>query len=155
MIPITRSVIESRSRGVPFLSVAINSQSVDELVAAGLYREAARAASSAGDHSRAAELFERIWDFAAAAREAQDAGDLGRALRSAIDARDDAMIAEMIAALEASGAAGIVTAVDVLSRRRRFADAARLAEAAGERDRAIQLYQAGQLDMEAARLLFA
>src|SRR5688572_18675269 len=109
MIPITRCAI--RSRGVPFLPVAINSQSVDDLVAAGMYQEAARAASSAGDHSRAAELFERIWDFAAAARAARDAGDLGRALRAAIDSRDETLIAEIIAALESAGAAGVATAV--------------------------------------------
>ncbi len=133
--------------------MAINSHNVDELVAQGRYQEAARAASEAGDHARAADLYERIWEFGAASRAARAAGDLGRALRHAIDARDEALTQELMEALSGLGSDGARTAVDVLAKRRRFADAARLAEAAGDRDRAIGLYEEGRLDLDAARLL--
>ena len=51
--------------------MAFNSNpSVDELVSAGRYAEAAHLAAESGDAVRAAQLYERIWDFAAAARSA-------------------------------------------------------------------------------------
>ena len=133
--------------------MAINSHTVDDLVAAGRYSEAARTASETGDHARAAELFERIWEFAAAAKSASAAGDLTRALRNAIDSRDEPLIRALTESLVATGEAGARDAIDVFSQRRRFGEAARLAEEAGDRDHAIELYRSGHLDLDAARLL--
>ena len=38
-------------------------QEVDTLVEEGRYKDAAEVARKLGDHARAADLFERIWDF--------------------------------------------------------------------------------------------
>src|SRR6185436_2013416 len=157
MTPMTRfpmaDRIPKRVRGVPFLAVSINSNpTVDELVTAGKYADAARAAQAAGDMTRAVQLYERIWDFAAAARCARDAGDLARALKNAIDAHDEALIAEANAALVVSGDDGRRAALEVFAARRRFAEAAELAEALGLREQAADLYLSAHRDLEAARL---
>ena len=131
----------------------INAAHIDELVAAGKYADAARVASEAGAHGRAADLYERIWEFADAARAARAAGDAARALRNAIDARDEALAAELLAELTADGDDGLRAAVDILAVRRRFAAAGPLAEQLGERERAIDYYKRGNLDLDAARLL--
>src|SRR5688572_5687489 len=107
MTPMTRFPIPNRisreRRGVPFLTVSINSNpTVEELVTAGRYADAARVAQDAGDLTRAVQLYERIWDFTAAARCARTAGDLARALRNAIDARDEGLVVEINAALAAT-----------------------------------------------------
>jgi len=125
---------------------------VDALAAAGRHADAARAAAAAGDPARAAALWERIWDFAAAARAWRDAGDLGRALRAAIEARDEAQVAELHAALVATDD-GARTALDVYGRQRRHGPAAELAERVGDVDRAIEHYQRAHRDLDAARLL--
>ncbi len=139
--------------GVPFPAVPINAAHIDQLVAAGKYADAARAASKVGAHARAAELYERIWEFADAARAARAAGDTARALRNAIDARDEALAAELVAELTGAGDDGLRAAVDTLAARRRFAIAAPLAEQLGEREQAIDFYKRGNLDLDAARLL--
>jgi hypothetical protein len=38
-------------------------EDVDDLVRAGRHADAARAALTRGDHARAIELFEKVWDF--------------------------------------------------------------------------------------------
>jgi len=137
--------------------VAINSSGdpsdpdVDALVAAGRHAEAAARALAIGKPLRAAELYERIWDFPSAARAAREGGDLGRALRFAAEARDEALIAEVVAALSSSEA-GSRTALDVLARARRHADAAVIAEKLGETDRAIDLYARAHRHLDAGRL---
>ncbi len=133
--------------------MSINAAHIDELVAAGKYADAARAAVEAGAHARAAELYERIWEFADAARAARAAGDTARALRNAIDARDEPLAAELAAELVASGDDGVRAAVDIFAARRRFGAAAPLAERLGERERAVDYFKRGNLDLEAARLL--
>jgi tetratricopeptide (TPR) repeat protein len=133
--------------------VSINSNpSVDELVAAGKYADAARAAQASGDAARAVQLYERIWDFAAAARCARAAGDPARALRNAIDARDEALVLEAKAALLESGDDGRRAALEVFAGRRRFAEAAELAEALGLHDQAADHYLSAHRDLDAARL---
>jgi serine/threonine-protein kinase len=136
--------------------VAINSNAeVDSLVEAGKYQRAAELAERDRLPLRAAELWERIWEFGRAAACAREGGDLGRALRNAVEARDEALIAELVAELEARGEVAVRSAVDILAARRRYDRAARLAESIGDDERAIELYQKGHLDMDAARLLAA
>jgi serine/threonine-protein kinase len=128
---------------------------VEELVAAGRYAEAARRAAAAGDQTRAAQLFEKIWDFASAARSARAGGDLPRALRNAVDARDEPLVREIETALRDLGPDGVRAALDVFAGRRRFGEAAELAEELGDRARAADLYLSAHRDLEAARLLAA
>jgi|GEM_PF-318428 len=125
--------------------------SVDQLVADGRYAEAADAARAKGDFERATQLYEQIWDFAAAAACAREAGDLGRALRNAIDAHDDELVETLIEQLRVAG--DLAVAVDVLAKRRRFSRAGVLAEELGDLERAIELYKSGHRDLDTARLL--
>jgi serine/threonine-protein kinase len=147
----TRSNLQ-RMRGVPFLTVSINSNpTVEELVTAGKYADAARAAQASGDMARAMQLYERIWDFASAARCARAAGDLARALRNAIDANDEALVAEARTALVATDE-GTRAGLEVFAARRRFAEAAELAESLGLLERAADHFLSAHRDLDAARL---
>lgn len=136
---------------------------VEELARSGRHAEAARAAFAAGDHGRAIELFEKVWDFRGALDAARAAGDLPRALRYAIElsataarSEDDlrAERTELLAALTATDE-GARAALDVLVKMRRHADAAPIAERLGELDRAIELYGRARDEISAARLLEA
>ncbi len=127
-------------------------QDVEALTAAGRHADAARAAAEGGDHTRAATIWERIWEFAAAARAWQAAGDPGRALRAAIEAKDEALIAELAAQLGATDE-GARVALEVFARQRRHGPAAELAERVGDVERAIEHYQRAHRDLDAARLL--
>jgi eukaryotic-like serine/threonine-protein kinase len=131
----------------------MSANTVEELVANGRYADAAARARAEGDLRRAAELYEQIWDFRAAAECARDAGDLGRALRAAIDARDEKLVRELTAVLESRGAPGRRIALAEFRRRRRFGDAAEQAEHVGELDQAVDLYRQGHRLLDAARLL--
>ena len=128
--------------------------SIEALVAAGRHAEAARAASALGDHARAAEIYEKLWDFRGALAAAHAAGDLARELRYALELGDTAASAEAMAALTASDD-GARTALDVLTRMRRHAEAAPLAERLGDTARAIELYTRAHRTLDAARLLEA
>src|SRR5690606_21475971 len=73
------------ARGVPSPPVPINpADPVAELVELGRHAAAAELAAGRGEHLRAAELYERIWDFRAAAHCRQLGGDLPGALRCAL-----------------------------------------------------------------------
>ena len=134
--------------------MAFNSNpTVDDLVAAGRYADAAAWAEKHGEAARAAELYERIWEFLAAARCARAAGDLERALKNAIDARAEDTVREIAVALGEAGETGRRAALEVFAGKRRFAEAAQLAEQIGERDRAIDYYLSSHRDLDAARLL--
>ncbi|HEY1552093.1 MAG TPA: serine/threonine-protein kinase, partial [Kofleriaceae bacterium] len=135
--------------------MAINEEdAVAALVAAGKHAEAARAALAAGQSSRAADLFEKLWDFRGALEAARAGGDLPRALRYAIELRDEPAATELIANLGASDD-GSRSALDVLVRMRRHAEAAVIAEKLGDSAKAIDLYTRGRRDLDAARLLEA
>src|SRR5262245_34335878 len=137
-------------------AVAGNSDepSIDALIAAGRHAEAAVAASAAGHHARAAEIYERLWDFRGALGAARAGGDLARALRYAHELGDPAAIAEAMATLTATDE-GARVALDVLVRLRRHAEAAPLAERLGDTARAIELYGRAHKALDAARLLEA
>jgi tRNA A-37 threonylcarbamoyl transferase component Bud32/tetratricopeptide (TPR) repeat protein len=128
--------------------------SIDALIAAGRHAEAAVAASAAGHHARAAEIYERLWDFRAALGAARAGGDLPRALRYALELGDTAAVGEAMAALTATDD-GARAALDVLVRLRRHAEAAPLAEQLGDTARAIELYGRAHKALDAARLLEA
>jgi serine/threonine-protein kinase len=129
-------------------------QSIEALIAAGRHVDAARAASDAGDHARAAEIYEKLWDFRGALGAANAAGDTARALRYALELGDAAAIALALGALTATED-GARTALDVLTRLRRHAEAAPLAERLGDTARAIELYTRAHQELAAARLLEA
>jgi serine/threonine-protein kinase len=136
--------------------VAFNeTPAIDALVAEGRWAEAAAAALEAGDPVRAAALFERIWEFGAAARAARTAGDLPRALALAIEARDEALGRELADALVADGPGGARVALEVYRKKRRPAEAAELAERLGERAEAAELYRVAHRELDAARLYAA
>jgi serine/threonine-protein kinase len=128
--------------------------SIDALIAAGRHADAAIAASAAGHHARAAEIYERLWDFRGALRAARAGGDLPRALRYALELGDAAAVGEAMAALTATDD-GARAALDVLVRLRRHAEAAPLAERLGDTARAIELYGRAHRALDAARLLEA
>lgn len=128
--------------------------SIPALIAAGRHLEAARAASAVGDHARAAEIYEKLWDFRGALDAAHAGGDLARALRYAIELGDATAIAGALGALTATDD-GARTALDVLTRLRRHAEAAPLAERLGDTARAIELYARAHRELDAARLLEA
>lgn len=125
---------------------------IDELVQAGRYGEAARLAAARGQAARAADLYERIWEFGLAAEAAAQAGDLARALRNAIDAHDEVRIRDVCQALEQSET-GLGTAMQAFAARRRFAEAAQCAEKLGHTDAAIEYYRKAHRDLDAARLM--
>lgn len=138
--------------------MAINSadppKEIDELLAAGRHEEAARAALAAGMHGRAAELYEKLWDFRGALAAARAGGDLPRALRYALEVGEQETVADLLAALTATPE-GARAALDVLVRMRRHAEAAPLAEQLGDTNRAIELYTRAHDELAAARLLEA
>ncbi|HZJ67548.1 MAG TPA: hypothetical protein VFD36_28790, partial [Kofleriaceae bacterium] len=128
--------------------------SIEALIAAGRHADAARAASAAGNHARAAEIYEKLWDFRGALGAAQAGGDLPRALRYAVELNDAAAVGDAMAQLTATDD-GARTALDVLARLRRHAEAAPLAERLGDTARAIELYTRAHRELDAARLLEA
>ena len=109
----------------------------------------AHAALAEGRHAVAAELFEKLWDFRGALAAAEAAGDRPRALRYALELGDEAEIQRMLAATDDP------SALEVLARMRRHAEAAPIAERLGETERAIDLYTRAHKDLDAARLLEA
>src|SRR5204862_7324610 len=99
---------------------------IDALVAAGRHADAARLAGERGEHTRAADLYEKLWDFRGALTAARAAGDLARVLRYALELDDSDAIAATLAELTATDD-GARTALEVLVKLRRHADAAPIA----------------------------
>ncbi len=123
----------------------------EQLVEAGQYAEAARAAESAQDWLQAARLYERIWEFREAARCARKGGELGRALKNALEAGEEPEASSLLEEMRSAGQLG--QAIDVLASRARFAQAGTLAEELGELERAAELYRRGRKEVDAARIL--
>ena len=112
----------------------------------------AKAALDAGQYKRAADLYERLWDWRGALEAARKGEDLPRALRYALELGDADQTQELLAALTATDE-GARAALDVLVRMRKHADAAPLAEKLGDINKAIDLYTRARKDLDAARLL--
>jgi serine/threonine-protein kinase len=134
--------------------VATDSQTVEQLIAAGRHADAAKHALESGEPARAADLYEKLWDFRNALVAARAASDLPRALRYAIELHDDAAMRDLLGELGATDDSKRA-ALDVLVRMRRHADAAPLAEQLGDLNKAIDLYTRARKDLDAARLLEA
>ncbi len=130
------------------------SETVEQLIAAGRHADAAKRALESGEPARAADLSEKLWDFGNALTAAKAAGDLPRALRYAIELGDEARTKELLGELTTNDD-GKRAALDVLVRMRRHADAAPLAEQLGDINKAIEHYTRAHKDLDAARLLEA
>ncbi|MBA3820581.1 MAG: protein kinase, partial [Deltaproteobacteria bacterium] len=125
---------------------------VDTLLAAGRHLDAARSAAAAGLHARAADIYEKLWDFRGALDAAKGGGDLARALRYAIEIDDAPEIHALLARLGETED-GARASLDVLARMRRHAMAAEIAERIGDHTRAIDHYTRAHDELNAARLL--
>jgi serine/threonine-protein kinase len=131
--------------------LAINSE-IQELITAGRHVEAAQKAQATGDHTLAADLYEKLWDFRSALDAAKAGGDLPRALRYALELHDEQAKQSLVEQLTATPE-GSLAALDVLVRMRRHGEAAPLAEKLGDINKAIDLFTRARKDLEAARLL--
>lgn len=129
-------------------------ETVEQLIAAGRHADAAKRATESGEHGRAADLYEKLWDFRSALAAARTAGDVPRALRYALELHDEPLTKELLDQLTATDE-GKHAALDVLVRMRRHAEAAPLAEQLGDTNKAIDLYTRARKDLDAARLLEA
>jgi tetratricopeptide (TPR) repeat protein len=125
---------------------------VDTLVAEGRWADAAATARAAGLHARAAELYEKLWDFAAAAECARAAGDAEGELRNLLDAKADDAATALAARLADESAARGALAARVLEARRRPGQAARLQERLGEHAQAARLYARAGAWVDAGRM---
>ena len=125
---------------------------VDTLVAEGRWAEAARTAREAGLHARACELYEKLWDFAAAAACARAAGDSEAELRNLLDAKADDEAVALGQRMVGEGSARGAVAARVFEARRRPGQAARVWEQLGERAAAARLYARAGAWVDAGRL---
>ncbi len=132
--------------------LAAEQLSFEELLGMGRHAEAAQQALADGQAARAADLFEKIWDFRSALEAARAAGDLPRALRYALEVHDEVAAEELRNELGATEP-GSRAALEMLIRMRRHGDAAPIAERLGDTVKAIELYTRARKDLEAARLL--
>jgi hypothetical protein len=134
--------------------VSTDAETVEQLIAAGRHADAAKRALESGEPRRAADLYEKLWDFRNALAAARAADDLPRALRYALELHDDALTTELLTELCQTDD-GKKAALEMLVRMRRHAEAAPLAEQLGDINKAIDLFTRARKDLEAARLLEA
>ncbi len=127
-------------------------ETIDGLIAAGRHEDAAKLAMQVGEHGRAADLYEKLWDFRGALDASRAAGDQPRALRYALEVDDAQAVRDLLAVMTGTEE-GARAALDVLVRLRRHAEAAPLAEQLGDVDRAIDLFTRAHDEINAARLL--
>ncbi|HEY7953721.1 MAG TPA: protein kinase [Polyangia bacterium] len=125
---------------------------LDAWVAAGRYPEAAAELRRRGELERAQALYEKIWDFRAAAEVARERGDRPSLLRLLIDAKELAEAAQVGHALLSAAPGEQARAAEVYERRRMWAEAATLREALGQLAEAQALYRKAQQPLEAARI---
>lgn len=125
---------------------------IDQLISLGQYDEAAKEARRLGDLVRAQKLYERIWDFRAAAEVARERGDRPELLRLLLEARDFAAAARVNDAIHRGAVAEQEQAALVYERHRQWAEAAALRERLGQLERARAHFQSAQLPLDVARL---
>jgi serine/threonine protein kinase len=97
-----------------------------QAIAAGHHQEVAAQLQAQGRPGDAGVLLEQIWDFAGAHAAYRDAGRDLDALRMALETTDPARIERAIADIESAAPAVIDEAIELLGRRRRQMDVARL-----------------------------
>jgi serine/threonine-protein kinase len=122
---------------------------IDELIAAGRISEAAAMLERRGQHARAADLYDQLWDHAGVVRAALAAGDLPRALRAALEARDATLQDRLAAAAVELGPAAAASAAAICEERGALERAARLWVAAGDPSRAAAAYERAGFAYEA------
>lgn len=127
-------------------------EDVAALLQVGAYAEAARALRRLGDLERAQALYEKIWDFAAAAEVAAERGDRPELLRLLLEVKDLPRAAQLGREIQGGTAFEQERAARVYEQKRMWAEAAPLWEAVGAREHARDLYCRGQQLLEAARL---
>jgi tRNA A-37 threonylcarbamoyl transferase component Bud32/tetratricopeptide (TPR) repeat protein len=93
----------------------LDNETIDGLIAANRHQDAARLASELGEHGRAADLYEKLWDFRGALEASRAAGDQPRALRYAIEVNDAQAVHDLLAVMTATPE-GTRAALDVLVR---------------------------------------
>ncbi len=128
---------------------------IEALLTAGRHGEAAAALAERGgraDLERAIAIYERLWNFRAAAALARKLGDRPRALRLALEAKDPAELAAAAAELERASPEERRAAVQLYEARRMWQEAAVLSESLGERAAAAELFGKAHLPLEQARL---
>jgi serine/threonine-protein kinase len=126
--------------------------SVEKLIADGRLAEAAAALEQDGRPSRAADLYEQLWDHEAAARAARAAGDLPRAVRNALSVRDPAVVDRLLEEVERANPAVIRQCAEACEERAAWGPAARLFRAADDPGEAARCHeQMGEL-AQAAKL---
>src|SRR5262245_50225262 len=109
---------------------------VDALVRAGKYLEAAQAARETGDHARARDLFEKSWEFRAAAECARAAGDQPGALRNLLEVRALDEAAALAREIVTAGPEAARVAAETYAAKRFHGEAAAIFESLGELERA-------------------
>jgi serine/threonine-protein kinase len=131
---------------------------VHELLQQGKYAEAAAELRRLGQLDEAQKLYERLWDWRAAAEVAQERGDRPALLRFLLEAKDPVAAARVGQALLAGvgGPPGTPTeltrAAEVYERHRMWGEAATVREGLGQLVEALALYKKAQLPLEAARV---
>lgn len=130
-----------------------SAEALQTALAAGDWAKAAQLARLRHEHARAAQLFERIWEFAEAAQSASAAGDALAALRLAALAKQPALIATFSA--DAVAAAGAPACCEVLANARQPYAAAELAQAHQLYAAAAEYYLRAHAEVAAARMYIA
>jgi tetratricopeptide (TPR) repeat protein len=125
---------------------------IEQLIASGKYADAAVEARRLGDLVRAQQLYERIWDWRAAAAVARERGDRPELLRLLLEARDFVEAARVGEALHGGAAVEQERGAETYERRRMWGEAAALRERLGQLEKARALYIQAQQSLEAARL---
>ena len=122
-----------------------------QLLAAGQLAEAAETLQARGEHARAADLLEQVWDFASASWAARAAGDLPRALGNALRARDQVTAGELVEQAVAEGGEALERCAEICEDRGALVFAARLLEARGDLAAATDCHQRAGSWLAAAR----
>lgn len=131
----------------------VSESRVAELITAGQLAEAAQMLELIGEQTRAVELYERIWDFAAAAKAARACGQLTRALGNAIRNKDEGLALELVAEIHGSNDAELCLASGKEAEERgSLALSAKLYEYGGSLKQAAECYQRAGLLMAAGEI---
>ncbi len=123
----------------------------EALIEQGMLAEAAEELQARGEHARAADLLEQLWDFRAAAWAAQAAGDLPRALGNALRAKDVSSASDLADKVVEQGGEMVARCAEICQQRGALALAARLHEAAADLSAAVECFQQAGMFMEVAR----
>ncbi len=126
-----------------------------QLIAAGQLASAAALLEERGEHTRAADLYEQLWDHVAVVRAARAAGDLPRALRAALLSREVALIEQLCAEAARAPEQTRLAAASACEERGALLQAGRLHEAAGQPREAASCFERAGFRLDAARLFEA